>query len=288
MPADDIVRVYATDGVSQWAAIASAVATFLTALGTFWVAKVTGKTASSASESAAQAEKGVAQVRVIANAWDNAQEQPDVPPGDRDPSAGSADRGPHSEEPSSAGPVSRQEGGSEANVLPFPPGENTLSLKPDLPKLTLADIGRDTGGAILVHLSYGGEFVGDPDRLKWGPDHDDDDTMYDNTVKWWWLKDVLKECKGNEQDRPQALLGVSGTVADRYVVSSLRIEPRWFDTEQDSAFFEVLVQTNGYRPLDYKGLRGRYVEGVRFGNIRQQSFIWVDSQGRIRKGGRGA
>ena len=161
---------------------------------------------------------------------------------------------------------------------------------PSREPLSLSELGRLSGGALVVHLSYGGRFKPDPGspvRPKWGPDHPDDATILDNTRRHWQIGRLLATLWRPTPDaRPHALVGLGGTVQHRPVISSLQIEPGWFDVAAAGADPEINVV--GDASLNYLGLRGRLVTDARFGTNRQQSFIWVDCHGEVRRGGRGA
>jgi hypothetical protein len=159
--------------------------------------------------------------------------------------------------------------------------------------LTLADLGRTRGpdgrgGALIVRLQYGGSFS-DPTRPKYGPGHDTDAVIKDNTMRYWAIGALVDYWRAHMDEIPDKLIGVTGPVENRIIISSLKIDREWIGAASpaESGVVKEVETDKDTRALDYLGLRYQQVTGVRFGNISPAFFIWVDDAGRVRAGGRG-
>lgn len=147
--------------------------------------------------------------------------------------------------------------------------------------VTLRWIGKETGGALLVCLSSGGTFAGDPERAKFDPSRPLDSVVSENTRRWWQIGRLVELWTARPADAPRVLIGVAGPPRRRYLVGALRIDnSRWRDAEKDGARWSVPLKAE--MELDACRLRGRIVEGARFGRGRQDHFIWVDGRGVVR------
>ncbi len=171
---------------------------------------------------------------------------------------------------------------------PSPPLNTANSDRP----LTLADLGKMEGpdkrcGALIVRLQYGGTFT-DPTRPKYGPGHDSDTIIKDNSVRSWAIGTLTEYWHSHPDEIPDRLIGVTGPVENRIIISSLKIDRRSMAAASTSEPGVVNVDESDKdtQALNYLNLRNRQVSGVRFGNISPAFFIWVDAQGRVRAGGR--
>lgn len=147
--------------------------------------------------------------------------------------------------------------------------------------LTISEIGRRTGGALLVYLSPGDEL---PDgRKKFDAAEPDDRTVVSNIEERWQIGPHLDEWCANVDDGPRVLVGLHGPVLSRFIVGAARIDTsRWGDEG-------LRVEGNRWRvplvepvDLDAEELRGRRAESVKFGNLSHLLHIWVDGEGAIR------
>jgi len=162
----------------------------------------------------------------------------------------------------------------------------SLWERPRLPELSLRQIGRLAGGALLVYLAPG-DFLRDG-RRKFDAAMPSDDVAVSNIEKNWDLKSLVDQWQRNPRSIPQVIIGIHGRVDHRFIVGALEIDrdeicnprnqrraarwsrPRWKVPLMDS--------TN----LDVAELRGRRVKDIRFGQFSHQLHIWVDSSGRRR------
>jgi hypothetical protein len=158
--------------------------------------------------------------------------------------------------------------------------------------ITLADLGKMRGpdgrrGALIVRLQYGGKFA-DPARPKYGPGHDSDAIIKDNTVRSWAIGALIEYWRSSPDEISDRLIGVTGPVENRIMISSLKIDRQPMSTASaaEPGVVKVDESDKETQALNYMNLRNRPVSGVRFGNISPAFFIWVDGQGRVRAGGR--
>jgi len=158
-----------------------------------------------------------------------------------------------------------------------------LSDRPAMPPLSLADIGRATGGALLVYLAPG-DLLSDG-RKKFDPAHPDDDVIREQTEGVWDLGRHRNEWLDRPGTAPKILLGIHGrNVEHRFIAAAAEIDPaRWFAKD-----LEVPARKRWKVPLaepvhlDAHGLRGRRVSNVRFGQFSSRLHIWVDGDGIVR------
>ena len=161
-----------------------------------------------------------------------------------------------------------------------------LWQRPQMKPLTLGQIGKITGGALLVYLSPG-ERLRDG-RQKFNAGVPDDVVAASNIERSWDLWSLLPIWEARPQSAPKVILGVHGKVSHRFIVGSLLIDTkrlgdpsyrlksrRW---SRDRWQVPVLDRTD----LDECELRGRRVEDLRFGQFSHQLHIWVDGSGRKR------
>ena len=148
----------------------------------------------------------------------------------------------------------------------------TSMARPTRP-LTLADLGRmlgsdGRGGALIVRLQYGGSFS-DSTRPKYGPGHDADAIIKDNTVGYWAIGALVEYWHNHTDEIPDKLIGVTGPVENRIVISSLKIDREWIGAASSAqpGVVKVVETDKDTQALDYLGLRYQRVTGVRFGNI---------------------
>lgn len=158
--------------------------------------------------------------------------------------------------------------------------------RPAMKPLTLRELGIKGKGVLLVYLSPG-DYLRDG-RRKFDPAQPSDRTAFENIEKNWDLAPLIEIWRRSPDLMPKAILGIHGKVGHRFVVGSLEINqdqlcnsrnrrraarwarPRWR--------VPVLDPMN----LDHAAMRGRRVEGVRFGQFSHQLHIWIDASGRRR------
>lgn len=154
------------------------------------------------------------------------------------------------------------------------PGD--LAERTLMPTLTLANIGKATGGALLVRNSSGADLSDGRPRLDpLSPQQDD--VIRDTLVKYWRLERLTPVWASEPGSRPYALLGCAGPLAHRYVAGAVLIAR---DVLCDEPTQEVTTMDAG---LDAFSMRGRRVD-VKFGQGKHQHFVWVDGAGVVRYG----
>lgn len=159
-----------------------------------------------------------------------------------------------------------------------------LHERPQMEQLALSEIGRLTGGALLVYLAPGA-FLRDG-RKKFDPAHPSDEDAVSNIEQRWQLGRLIDGWQRQPDKAPKVLLGIHGKVGHRFIVAALEIDrDRWSEAD-------LLCPTNPGRPhrwrvplrdrreLDVQGLRGRRVQNIKFGQFSHQLHIWVDGNGR--------
>jgi hypothetical protein len=158
--------------------------------------------------------------------------------------------------------------------------------RPRLAELSLAQIGRMSGGALLVYLAPGDVL---PDgRKKFDAAMPTDADAVSNIEKNWDLRALIDIWTKNPRSIPRVILGVFGRVEHRFIVGSLEIDR--------DRICDVANERRGNRwprprwqvplidrsELDVYEFRGRRVKQVRFGQFSHQLHIWVDGKGRRR------
>ena len=158
--------------------------------------------------------------------------------------------------------------------------------RPQMRPLTLGQIGRITGGALLVYLAPG-DVLRDG-RRKFDPAIPEDTVAVSNIEKNWDFGRLIETWRSSPNSRPQVILGIHGRVDHRFIVGALEIDredlcsprnqrradrwsrPRW------------KVPLTARTELDIHELRGRRVNEIKFGQFSHQLHIWVDGRGRRR------
>lgn len=169
--------------------------------------------------------------------------------------------------------------GPKFRPLGVPP---ELGDRPSMPPLTEAEVGRATGGALLVYIAP--LKVMKDDRPKVDPTNPDNKVIALDVEAWWELDRHIATWQGDPASGPQTLIGVYGRPRHRLVIGAFDI-----DTEAWGGQPELNKQGVKWRvPLadrtnpDALSLRGRRLEGVRFGRARWEHYRWIDGSGAIR------
>lgn len=158
-----------------------------------------------------------------------------------------------------------------------------LSDRPAEPPLSLERLGEMTGGALLVYLAPGDVL---PDgRTKYDPARPSDSVVVANMEGVWDLSRHLDDWRRAPNDSPRVLVGVHGKrVSHRFIVGATEIQvDRWGASDLEvphSRRWRVPLVDRSW--LDAFALRGRRVDGVRFGQFSWQLHIWVDATGKQR------
>lgn len=146
------------------------------------------------------------------------------------------------------------------------------------PPLSAADIGRATGGALIVYLAAGNDM---PDgRLKVNEHRLDDRTVLANMEGVWKIGRFRSLWIADPDRSPRALVGVFGPPHARRIVGSTPIDvDEWERANLDAGYGLFWVPVADRCSLDFCNLQGRPLQGVKFGAFSWQLYIWVDGDG---------
>jgi hypothetical protein len=157
-----------------------------------------------------------------------------------------------------------------------------LADRSSLPRLSLAEVAQQAGGALFVYLSDAALTDG---RTTYNPADPDDEVVRSNIEAWWDLsaKGVVGQWQLNPDDAPAVLVGTFGPdPGNRFIVGAALIDcAAWGSAEQrdDRRWRVPLVEPVS---LDAFELRGRRLVHAGFGQFSSQLHIWVDSLDRTR------
>ena len=93
-----------------------------------------------------------------------------------------------------------------------------------LEPLSLPELGRLTGGILLVRLASGGAFKNDELRRKFDPSNLDDEVVAENVARWWWVEPLVKQWEAGGE-WPKVVAGLAGPPKRRYVAGALEVDP---------------------------------------------------------------
>jgi len=152
-------------------------------------------------------------------------------------------------------------------------------------RVTLSEIGRRVGGALVVRIGPGR--FGDQDRAKFDPLAPSDSVIAENVVRWWDLCPLLAAWRQRPQEVPHVILGAAGPPNHRYIPAAMLIDRVALAAlELDARVAQVPVQADLARlreaDLDAGELRGCIIADALFGRLRVDHVIWVDAQGALR------
>ncbi|WP_299039993.1 hypothetical protein [uncultured Pseudokineococcus sp.] len=153
-----------------------------------------------------------------------------------------------------------------------------LAERPLRDPLTVADVGRRTGGALLVRNAFGADLSDGRPRLD-PLSQQQDDVIVDNVTHTWLLQRLAPAWEADPDSRPRALVGCAGPLAHRYVPGALHVDVGRLCEDPSTG----VVPTTS-KDLDAYDLRGRRITGARFDRGRFQHLIWVDGTGTVRYG----
>ena len=174
--------------------------------------------------------------------------------------------------------------GSGPKFLPVgvPP---KLWNRPRMKSLSLSQIGRITGGALLVYLA-GGNKIFDDGRTTFDPGRPLDRVAVSNIEKRWDIGSLLKKWEKHPETAPNILIGIHGAIGHRFIVGALAIDktslgnPQYKTFKRNQNRWQVPLKTR--TKLDEHKLRGRLVTNVKFDNLSHLLHIWVDGNGHVR------
>lgn len=149
-----------------------------------------------------------------------------------------------------------------------------------LPALDIHEIGRLTGGAIVVYCNLTSDLKSGKSKLtltNFG-----DDVVFDNIQEYWYIKKYLQTWIDNPNSSPKMLVAVQGPYEDRVVVGATKInELGWTSApvaEWDKSVHRIPIERNA--GLDCAELRGRRVQ-LKFFTGKANYIMIVDGDGLV-------
>lgn len=157
-----------------------------------------------------------------------------------------------------------------------------LAARPSDTALTEAELGERTGGALLVYIAPGS--VMKDGRPKFDPTNPDDSVVVADIEAWWAIDRHIATWRNDPHGGPQVLIGVYGKVQHRFVIGACRIETIRWGADRETNTKGRLWKVPLAQPLDLDAmqLRGRRLDGIRFGRGAHVTYRWVDSAGVVR------
>lgn len=162
-----------------------------------------------------------------------------------------------------------------------------LANRLDQPRLSLEELGRLAGqrlggGVLLVRLPSGGAFTSDATRAKYDPAAPDDAVIFENTVRWWQLRDLVAQWEADPGQTPAVVAGAAGPKDRRYIAGAVLIDREAAWDRGSDPDYQVPVPPSPAIDVDACELRGRLVDGALFNSIKPGHFLWVDAAGQVR------
>jgi hypothetical protein len=157
-----------------------------------------------------------------------------------------------------------------------------LGDRPSLPPLTEEELGRVTGGALLVYIAP--LKVMKDERPKVDPTNPDDEVIALDVEAWWEIDRHIASWKSAPELGPQVLVGVYGRPRHRFVIGAFSIDTAsWgLSPVANKQGVKWRVPLADRTSPDAAGLRGRRLDGVRFGRARWEHYRWIDADGVVR------
>jgi len=158
--------------------------------------------------------------------------------------------------------------------------------RPQMVPLTLGQIGRQSGGALLVYLAAG-DFLVDG-RKKFDAALPSDEIAVSNIEKNWDITRLVEKWRIRPESIPKVLIGIHGKPSHRFIVGALEINRVAICDQENLRHAKRWSQQRWQIPLidreslDFENLRGRRVSNIKFGQFSHQLHIWVDQSGRKR------
>ena len=150
-------------------------------------------------------------------------------------------------------------------------------------ELTVHDIGRICGGAIVVYCNFTSELKSGKPKLTLT--NFSDEVVFANIHEHWYVKNFLKQWIANPESSPSTLVAVQGPTSDRMIAASAQIDVAgWATTpvaEWDKSVHRIPLHYD--RGLDQHELRGRRAN-VKFGTGKANYVMIVDKEGRVLHG----
>lgn len=152
-----------------------------------------------------------------------------------------------------------------------------LAERPLQPPLTVADVGRMTGGALIVRNSFGAEL--EPGRPRLDPMQIDPDVLVENIRRYWLIEKLRPGWVNDPSLAPKVVVAAAGPPKRRYVPTSV-----WLDADRWASVprHELPLDLARCPDLDAGSVRGRLLIDAKFARGRIHHYIWVDGSGVVR------
>jgi hypothetical protein len=155
-----------------------------------------------------------------------------------------------------------------------------LAGRRPLPALDIHEIGKLTGGAIVVYCNLTSGLKSGKQKLtltNFG-----DDVVFDNIQEYWYVRKYLQSWIDNPHSSPKMLVAVQGPYEDRVIVGAAKInESEWSSApvaEWDKSVHRIPIERNA--GLDCAELRGRRVQ-LKFFTGKANYIMIVDGDGLV-------
>jgi hypothetical protein len=160
---------------------------------------------------------------------------------------------------------------------------NELGIRRTLPALDAHELGRLSGGALIVYCNLTTELKNRESKV--GPTNFTDEVVFSNIQDHWMVKKFIPGWVDEPSTSPKLLIAVQGPPADRMVIGAAKIDAKgWALTPTapwDRHVHRVpLVKEDG---LDCSDLRGRRAS-VKFGAGAPNYVMLVDAVGMVLHG----
>lgn len=158
--------------------------------------------------------------------------------------------------------------------------------RPSLAHLSLKDLGVKGKGVLLVYLAPG-DYLRDG-RPKFDPAKPSDVIAFRNIEKNWDLSGLIKIWERRPDLIPRTIVGVHGKPNHRFIVGALEVNRDLLCNPRNRRYAKRWPNHRWRVPvidpsdLDFQMLRGRRVDGAKFGQFSHQLHIWIDADGRRR------
>lgn len=154
-----------------------------------------------------------------------------------------------------------------------------LSDRLSLPPLTVADVGRMSGGALIVYIASSKAMR--DGRPKYDPAHPDPEVVAIDVEGWWQLGRHVDEWSAHPERSPRVLVGAYGPPKHRFVIGAYQIETEnWrVDGQQRPKLWKVPLRDR--TDHDAAGLSGRRIRDLRFGRAKWEHYRVVTANGRV-------
>ena len=160
---------------------------------------------------------------------------------------------------------------------------NELGVRRTLPRLNVHDVGRITGGALIVLCNLTTQLMSGAAKV--GPTNFTDDVVFSNIQDHWMVKKFMPDWIENPHNSPKVLVAVQGPVKDRMIIGASAIAINGWSTTPTAPWDKhlhtiPLMKESG---LDVNELRGRQID-VKFGSGPPNYIMWIDGSGLVRHG----